>query len=313
MAARVCRCDEDGECYRERKSTDELMRVRHPRGDYRLPVWEGIEANNVEFLRLHEWYLDDFGRHPWKLAELEKRMRSPPLMMAALHSSAAAFEFLMGLDGMSIYCVDKKHGYTPLHVAMIVDTVCIARLILERDKLASTRQDYHEQIPLHIACKTANVAAVRVLLDAGSPLEALNSQWETPLSIVEDKKAKFYDAPGLEWIEGEEVIRMIRTEAARRKRERRLLPLQRQCWLVIRERWWCDPGRENEALCYTHLPPVIVRQNALWEQENPWPLADVDVLDRYPPVGYRSPQEELAESESPVGEAVEDKSEPRPT
>jgi ankyrin repeat protein len=87
---------------------------------------------------------------------------------------------------------ERVHGrsaddFTPLHYAVFFDGADAAALLLERgaDANAWAENEQLHVTPLHSAAAARNVAAVRILVDAGADPTVANRNGHTPLSAAE--------------------------------------------------------------------------------------------------------------------------------
>jgi ankyrin repeat protein len=104
------------------------------------------------------------------------------LHLAVIQTQFAVVEPLLrkGAD-LNSQC---KTGLTPLHYACMADSIDIARLLLLEGADIEASEYQHQQRPLHIAAARSSIHLLDLLCDKGASLDARDSAGDRPLSVA---------------------------------------------------------------------------------------------------------------------------------
>ncbi|KAJ6023307.1 hypothetical protein N7499_008659 [Penicillium canescens] len=104
------------------------------------------------------------------------------LHLAVIQTQFAVVEPLLrkGAD-LNSQC---KTGLTPLHYACMADSTEIARLLLLEGADIEASEYLHQQRPLHIAAARSSIHLLDLLCDKGASLDARDSAGDRPLSVA---------------------------------------------------------------------------------------------------------------------------------
>jgi len=130
------------------------------------------------------------------LAQSSERICDRELMEVADHEHVSSL--LLQAGGPFIRCYD---GYTPLHVAVSAGNLPGIRLLVEAGSDLNARNDFGST-PLHVAILASNPSAVELLLDLGANIHSFGPDAMSPLEFAR------------RWGEAE-IVRILTTRGAR--------------------------------------------------------------------------------------------------
>lgn len=139
------------------------------------------------------------------------------LFLAVKANNTVAVQILLGVETNPPYkggyrhytppieYIDEKNGYrkeTGLHVAAKRGYIKIMKALLSC-KAALDTKDLYSRTPLHYACRNHRYEAVRLLVEHGANLQALDFHKNTPLQLVREWTVNYSESSKgfIEWLE----------------------------------------------------------------------------------------------------------------
>jgi ankyrin repeat protein len=129
----------------------------------------------------HEETVNILSQKKGSLAKVNAMGRTA-LHLAVIQTQFAVVEPLLrkGAD-LNIQC---KTGLTPLHYACMADSIEIARLLLLAGADIEASEYQHQQRPLHIAAARSSIHLLDLLCDKGASLDARDGAGDRPVSVA---------------------------------------------------------------------------------------------------------------------------------
>ncbi|XP_068215000.1 serine/threonine-protein phosphatase 6 regulatory ankyrin repeat subunit A-like [Palaemon carinicauda] len=115
----------------------------------------------------------------------EKEMRNSVLHTCIMKSDEESVTFLLSQEGLNVSLQDD-YGYTPLHVAAVVNNVRIINLLVEAGANRNIRT-IHGCTPLHIASMSGSLEAVKRLLELKLDIYAVDNEGRTPCDLADER------------------------------------------------------------------------------------------------------------------------------
>ncbi|XP_066957092.1 serine/threonine-protein phosphatase 6 regulatory ankyrin repeat subunit B-like [Macrobrachium rosenbergii] len=115
----------------------------------------------------------------------EKEMRNSVLHTCTMKSDEESVSFLLSQKGVNVSPQDDS-GYTPLHVAAVVNNVRIINLLVDAGADRNLRT-VHGCTPLHIASMSGSLEAVKRLLELKFDIYAVDNEGRTACDLADER------------------------------------------------------------------------------------------------------------------------------
>jgi len=106
-----------------------------------------------------------------------------PVHYAAFHGQEGALELLLELSG-ALAQSKEESKLNPLHCAVVNNNEYCANILIANNKQMIKARTSLKETPLHIAAGNGSTAAVKILLKAGSDINAVDKKGRTPVMLA---------------------------------------------------------------------------------------------------------------------------------